>query len=213
MNLKFTGGLAHIRILSHQLTGHVVWYTVDPSVANPGPKYVPTCCPDLDYVTYTGPAPTSYVDFRDLVKQYRLVHSISDNKFVEDTLAEEFREHLKLERAKCYSMHTLNNTCHWVAEKNGLVNNLWFTPLLEPERVIEIVAAQQSIAYQDAANLYTFKREEYVNEMRKLHYAQLEAELATINAKTVEEVLEIFKTTSILLGRTRASTAPLTNIL
>lgn len=213
MNLKFTGGPVHIRMLSHQLTGHVVWYTIDIGIANPGAKYVPTCCPDLDYLTYSGPAPNTPADFKDLVKQYQLVYSISDNNFDEYKLAEEFCDHLKLERAKCYAMHTLNNTCHWVAEKNGLVNNLWFDPLLEPERVIEIVAAQQSIPYQDAANLYTFKREEYVNEMRKLHYAQLEAELATINAKTVEEVLEIFKTTSILLGRTRASTAPLTNIL
>jgi len=210
--MKFNGPIVQIRMLTHQLTGHVVWYTMDLGAANPGAKYVPTCCPDLDYLTYVGPAPVP-AEFKDAVKQYRLVYSISDSKFEQANLAPEFVDHLKLERAKCYALYLINNSCHWVMEKNGLVNNLWFDPLLDSDQVISIIATQQGISHVNAEKLYVFKKEEYNNEIRKLKYAQLTAELSIINAQTVDQVVEIFKTTSMLLGRSRASALGLIEIL
>ena len=41
----------YVRFLSFQLTGHLVWVSVEAQHSNIGPKRVPNCVPDLDYGT------------------------------------------------------------------------------------------------------------------------------------------------------------------
>ena len=212
INLRFTGAPVFIRMLSHQLTGHVVWYSIDSNLSPPA-RRVPACCPDLDYVAYVGPGPETIAGFWSLFKQYQLVYSQSDAKFDTDALAAEFVDHIKLERARCYATQLVHSAAQWVAEKNGLVENPLYDPMLEPDRVVKIIAAQHNISIEDAAKLQAFKAQEHSIAQRSVKYTQIEAEMAIIQAPTTERVVEVYKSTMTSFGRLRAGEASLTRFL
>ena len=212
INLKFTAAPVFIRMLSHQLTGHVVWYSIDNNLSPPA-KRVPVCCPDLDYVTYVGSGPKTVAGFWSLFKQYQLVYSQADAKFDTDPLAAEFVDHIKLERAKCYATQLVHSTAQWVAEKNGLVENPLYDPMLEPGQVANIIAAQHNISIEDASKLQVFKAQEHSIAQRNLKYTQIEAEMAIIQAPTAQNVIDVYKRTMASYGRLRATEQNLTRFL
>lgn len=213
MNLTFTGQPVHTRMLSHQLTGHVVWFSMDLGAAHPTSKYAPMCCPDLDYVIYSGPAPTSITQFVAAVKSYQLTFFQSESVFAMAPMALEFAEHIKLERAKCYAMQNMHNTVNWAQEKNGLIENPIADPLLDQNEIIKIIQSQYALSNDDAAKLYQFKLDEYTNIYRNIKYTQLESEMAIIDAKTVDDVVEIYIKTLTSLGRGRATGSKVTGLL
>ena len=212
INLRFTGAPVFIRMLSHQLTGHVVWYSIDTNLSPPA-RRVPACCPDLDYVTYVGSGPETIASFWSLFKQYQLVYSQADAKFDTDALAAEFVDHIKLERARCYATQLVHSAAQWVAEKNGLVENPLYDPMLEPDRVAKIIAAQHNISVQDAIKLQEFKAQEHSIALRNLRYTQIEAEMAIIQSPTAEHVVDVYKSAMVSFGRLRANEQTLTRFL
>ncbi len=213
MNLTFTGLPVHTRMLSHQLTGHVVWFSMYLGAGNPIPRYAPICCPDLDYVIYNGPAPTSIDQFVAAMKSYQLTFFQSKNEFGMAPMIPEFAEHVKLERAKCYAIQHIHNAVDWVQEKNGLVENPIADVLLDQNEIIKIMQSQYALSTENAAKLYQFKLAEYINMHRNIKYAQIESEMAIIHAKTVDDVVEIYIKTLISLGRGRATGSKVTGLL
>lgn len=211
-SLKFDGKMVFIRMLSHQLTGQVVWYSIDSATAYTS-KRVPICCPDLDYVTYAGPGPSSAADFWTLFKHYELVYSQSDAAFATGDLSGEFLDHVRLERAKCYATYLVHATSQWAAEKNGLVENPLYDPDLEPERVADIIAQQQGISVTDAHKLLNFKLQEHKIILRNLRYAQIEAEMAIVSAESVIDIIDVYKTAMTSFGRLRSDEKSLTRFL
>lgn len=212
INLRFTGAPVFIRMLSHQLTGHVVWYSIDANLLPPA-RRIPACCPDLDYVTYVGPGPETIAGFWYLFKQYQLVYSQADARFDTDTLAAEFVDHIRLERARCYATQLVHSTAQWVSEKNGLVENPLYDPILEPSQLAKIIAAQHNISIEDAAKLQVFKAQEHSIAQRNVKYTQIEAEMAIIQAPTLQRVIEVYKSTMTSYGRLRMGEQSLTRFL
>lgn len=201
-----------IRMLSHQLTGQVVWYSID-SPAAPVAKRVPICCADLDYMTYAGPGPSSLHEFWTRFKNYKLVYSQSDAKFETADLSAEFVDHVRLERAKCYATHQVHASAQWAAEKNGLVENPLYDAVLDPDHVASIIAEHHGISKADADKLMAFKLQEYKITLRNLRHAQIEAELAIVSADTVSAVIDAHKIAMTSFGRLRFDEKSLTKFL
>lgn len=214
MNLKFNGSPVHTRMLSHQLTGHVVWFSMDLGPAHPVSKYVPVCCPDLDYVIYDGPAPYSISQFVAAIKTYQLTFFQSEGAFNISPMVPEFADHIKLERAKCYAMQNIHNVVNWAQEKNGLIGTPWAVdPLLDHNEIVKIIESHYAIPNADAAKLYQFKLDEYTILHRNIKYVQLESEMDIIDAKTVDDVVEIYIKTLTSLGRGRVNGSKVTALL
>jgi hypothetical protein len=211
-NLKFDGNMVLIRMLSHQLTGQVVWYSID-SPSSLLAKRVPICCADLDYVNYAGPGPSSLLDFWTQFKHYKLVYSQSDAKFDTADLSAEFVDHVRLERAKCYATQLVHASAQWAAEKNGLVENPLYDAALDPNHVANIIAEHHGISKPDADKLLAFKLQEYKITLHDLRYAQIEAEMAIVSAETVSAVIDAYKIAMTSFGRLRFDEKSLTKFL
>lgn len=107
----------------------------------------------------------------------------------------------------------MHSAAQWVAEKNGLVENPLYDPMIEPDRVAKIIAAQHNISVQDAIKLQEFKAQEHSIALRNLRYTQIEAEMAIIQAPTAERVVEVYKSAMVSFGRLRANEQTLTRFL
>ena len=223
-NLTFTGNPILIRMLSHQLTGQVVWYSID-SPNSKSASRVPICCADLDYVTYVGPAPARHqaaprgsevspeADFWVLFKNYKLVYFQPDAKFDIADLSEEFADHVRLERAMCYATALIHAGAQRAAEKNGVIENPLYDTALDPDHVADLIAKRHLISKADAIKLYAFKLQEYKIMVCNLRYNQIEAEMSIVSAKTVAEVTDACKIAMNSFGRLRFDEKSLTKFL
>lgn len=205
----------YIRFLSFQLTGHIVWASVEPVVSNMGPKRVPNCCPDLDYGTYAGPGPIDMNQFWREHKQYRLTASVTETPVTIgiEELPSEFVAEVKLARAQCYATQLINGSVNWALEKNGLYDNPIMDPGITVDQLAEIYQRRQAISAADARKLVEFKQSEHCSKISYLRSVQVDAELAVINARTVEDVVAVYNATMKSLAALRASETNLTRFL
>lgn len=211
--LPVGGPPQYIRFLSFQLTGHIVWATVEPLVGNMSPKRVPSCCPELDYGVYSGPGPDINQFWREF-KQYNLACFVVSPPptLALDPLPPEFAQEVKLCRAKCYASQLINNQINWALEKNGLFDN----PLIDNslgDRLFEIYQRKQNITEDQARRLVEFKQHEHNMKLNDLKATQVEAELDIVNATTVDSVLTVFNTAMKSLAAIRMNETVLTKFL
>ena len=213
--LQMGAGPTYIRFLSFQLTGHIVWAAVEPMVSNMGPKRVPNCCPDLDYGTYAGPGPIEIKQFWQEHKQYRLTASITETPVTIgiEALPAEFVPEVKLARAQCYATQLINGSVTWALEKNGLYDNPIMDPGITVDQLAEIYQRRQSISLVDARKLVEFKHSEHRSKISHLRSIQVDAELAVINARTVDDVVAVYSATMKSLAALRVTEANLTRFL
>lgn len=207
MIYKMTGTPTYIRVLSLQLTGHVVWMSQEPLRGMIPSSRVPLCVPGLDYVTYTGPGPESIPSFYGALKNYKLVCNMSQYPvgFELDSLPYEFTDRIKLYRVKCYAIQSIQNTVGWAMEKNGLHMNPIIDTDLDFDQLSEIHQRQHNLSKPVADKLLQFKFDEHHNGIKTLKYTQIEAELSVANAKSVLEVSGIYKNFLTSMGMVRAT--------
>ena len=204
---EMTGQQSYIRVLSLQLTGHVVWLSQEPIKGIIQNSRVPICVAGLDYVTYVGKGPGDLAAFYGALKNYKLVCSMSQHpvQFEIEPLPFEFTDRIKLYRIKCYAIQSIQNTVGWAMEKNGLYMNPVVEPGLDFDRLSGIHQRQHNLTKPVADKLLQFKFDEHRNGIETLKYIQIETELAVANAKSVLEVTGIFKNFLTSVGMVRAS--------
>lgn len=207
MIYEMKGQPAYIRILSFQLTGHIVWLSQEPSRSIIANSRVPMCVPGLDYLTYIGPGPGDIQTFYGALKNYKLVCNMGRYplEFKTQPLPEEFVDRLKLYRIKCYAVQSIQNTVNWALEKNGLYMDPIMDPTLNPKRLSDIFQRQHNLSKQDADKLLKFKFDEHQTGLENIKYIQIETELAVADAKSVSEVSNIYKNFLMSMGMIRAS--------
>ena len=207
MIYKLQGAPTYIRVLSNQLTGHVVWMSQEPAKGITSGIRVPMCVPGLDYVTYVGPGPSDVQSFYSALKNYQLVCNMSTQptQFEIEPLPAEFVDRLKLYRAKCYAMQSIQNTVTWALEKNGLFSNPIVDDTLDFDKLSGIYQRQHNLNKQSADKLLLFKIQEHTTGVENIKYVQIEAEMSVTNAGSVPEVLEIYKNFLVSVGMSRIS--------
>lgn len=207
MNFEMKGQPSYIRVLSFQLTGHVVWLSQEPIKGIVSNSRVPLCVPGIDYLTYIGPGPGDVQTFYGALKNYKLVCSMSNSPlmFELENLPEEFVDRMKLYRIKCYAIQAIQNTVSWAMEKNGLYMNPIIDPDLDFDSISALYQKHHSLTKESADKLLQFKFEEHQDGIKNIKYTQIDAELAVTNAKSVSEVSNIYKNFLLSMGMSRAS--------
>lgn len=207
MTLDMTGVPAYIRVLSFQLTGHVVWLSQEPVKSMVQLSRVPMCVPGLDYVTYLGRGPGDLQTFYGALKSYKLVCDMTQSPlgFESAELPYEFIDRIKLYRIKCYAVQAIQNSVGWAMEKNGLYMNPLIDSSLDFDRLSEIHGRQLNLSKTDSDKLLHFKFDEHNSGIETLKYIQIEAELAVTNATSIAQVSDIYKNFLTSVGMARAS--------
>lgn len=211
MIYEMKGSLAYIRVLSFQLTGHVVWLSQEPVKGIIPNSRVPMCVPGLDYVTYIGAGPGDVQPFYGALKSYKLVCNMSNSplQFEVEPLPEEFIDRIKLYRIKCYAIQSIQNMVGWGYEKNGLYMN----PIIDPDLDFDVISSlyqkHHGLTKELADKLLQFKFDEHKSGIKNIKYTQIDAELAVTNAKSVLEVSGIYKNFLLSMGMSRASDEPI----
>lgn len=204
-----------VRFLSFQLTGHLVWVSVEPQHSNMGPKRVPNCAPDADYGTYVGVLPMDINVFWREFKQYRLQSYVVSSPMTIDVapLPAEFVDEVKLARAKCYASQLIHNQVNWNLEKNGLYDNPVMDPNFGRDDLVAVHMRHHNISQTQAEKLVQFKIEEHQTKLKGLRTAQIEAELAITDSTNVADVISIFNRAMKNMAALRSSEALLTRFL
>lgn len=207
MIYEMKGYPTYIRVLSYQLTGHVVWMSQEPVKGIVANTRVPMCVPGLDYLTYIGPGPGDVQTFYAALKNYKLVCNMTTQptQFEIEALPVEFVDRIKLYRIKCYAMQSIQNTVSWALEKNGLYMNPIVDQDLNFDKISSIYQRQHNLTKDAADKLLQFKFEEHVTGIESIKYVQIEAELSVTNAKSVLEVSDVYKNFLISIGMPRAT--------
>lgn len=207
MSLDLTGKPTYIRMLSWQLTGHVIWANIEPLTGVIPLSRIPNCATNIDYVTYSGPGPIDLQQFYRHLKNYELVCDMSSHptQFEIIPIPLEFRDAAKLTRAKCYAFQSIQNLTNWAIEKNGLSLNPLADSSLDHSVVEEIYQRQLNVDVDSAKKLLQFKLNEYNNELQNIKYTQIEAEMAITAASTIQDVVGKYKDFLTALSMTRAN--------
>lgn len=201
------GSQSYIRVLSFQLTGHVVWLSQEPIKGIIASSRVPLCVPGLDYLTYIGNGPAELQSFYGALKNYKLVCDIGNNplQFEIKPLPEEFIDRMKLYRVKCYAIQSIQNLVGWGYEKNGLYMNPIIDPDLNFDDISALYQKHHNLDKESADKLLEFKFAEHESGLKTIKYAQIDAELGVTNAKSVLEVSTIYKNFLLSMGMSRPS--------
>jgi hypothetical protein len=188
-----------VRVLSHMMTGCVVWYDFEMRATSKIIKRIPIYNPELDYLVYEGPI--NIESFPTYHKDYSLNFSIADqSKFNIIPLSKEYRDIVRLARAKCYSLSITNNLTDRAMERNGVVNHPLFDPHINDSDIIEIYQRRLNLDVLSAEKLLKFNKDEHSVNIRNIRNIQIEGELAIVNSSTVEEVISEFLKTCGELG-------------
>jgi hypothetical protein len=178
------------------MTGCVVWYDAEMKSTSKSAKRLPIHNPELDYLLYQGP-----VDIDSLPKyhkDYSLNFSFSDRTMFNIVpIANEYKDIIRLTRAKCYALSILNNLVDRAMERNGVVDHPLFDPHVIDSDIIEIYQRRLNLDKQTAEKLLKFNKDEHSINIRNIRNIQIECELAIVNATTVDAVINEFMRTAI----------------
>ena len=182
--------MIYFRMLVSQTTNHVVWIKQESSPPQYIPRRLPNVCKDLDHVVmYIKLEPSMFQWYKEF-KDYRLVKPHGVRSLLIEDLPEEYRKETVLARAKCYAMESVINSVSILREKQDLIYNP-FRGTTE-EEIVPIYQRQLNINAEDAKKLFRFKQEELDFNEKSMQLAEIESELMIANARTVEEVVDIF---------------------
>ena len=177
-------------MLVSQTTNHVVWIKQESSPPQYIPRRLPNVCKDLDHVVMHIKLEPSMFQWYKEFKDYRLVKPHGVRSLLIEDLPEEYRKETVLARAKCYAMESVINSVSILREKQDLIYNP-FRGTTE-EEIVPIYQRQLNINAEDAKKLFRFKQEELDFNEKSMQLAEIESELMIANARTVEEVVDIF---------------------
>lgn len=182
--------MIYFRMLVSQTTNHVVWIKQESSPPQYIPRRLPNVCKDLDHVVMHIKLEPSMFQWYKEFKDYRLVKPHGVRSLLIEDLPEEYRKETVLARAKCYAMESVINSVSILREKQDLIYNP-FRGTTE-EEIVPIYQRQLNINAEDAKKLFRFKQEELDFNEKSMQLAEIESELMIANARTVEEVVDIF---------------------
>lgn len=182
--------MIYFRMLVSQTTNHVVWIKQESSPPQYIPRRLPNVCKDLDHVVMHIKLEPSMFQWYKEFKDYRLVKPHGVRSLLVEDLPEEYRKETVLARAKCYAMESVINSVSILREKQDLIYNP-FRGTTE-EEIVPIYQRQLNINAEDAKKLFRFKQEELDFNEKSMQLAEIESELMIANARTVEEVVDIF---------------------
>lgn len=202
----------NIRVLSHMMTGCVVWYDVElRSTARAG-KRIPVYNPELDYIVFEGLVNVDV--FPKYFKDYSLNLSYYDpTTFNIAPLPDEYKDIVKFSRAKCYALTIFSNLVDRAMERNGVFNNPLLDPHIRDEDIVNIYQKRLNIDKISAEKLLQFNKEEYAINIRNIRNIQIDGEMAIVNATNIEQILSEFLKASGEIGAGEAKTEMITRLL
>ena len=205
------GKPVYVRMLSHMVTGCVVWFDIETRSILRHEKRAPIYSSEMDYVTYEGLLDVE--TFQKLFKEYSLTYTLGDKMFSVNPLADEYRDMIRFTRAKCFALSTINNFAIRNLERNGVTNHPLLDPNIDMDIVTEIYQRRMNIDSKQARKLIEFHQNEHLINLKNIRHLHIEAELAINNARTIEEIISQFITSSGEMGVLGARTDNITRLL
>lgn len=179
-----------MRMLVSHATNHVVWCRAEIPPLQHIPRRIPHVSRNLDYVIGFFKMNPMLMNWKKEFENYRLVkpHGLPELTF--EDLPNQYKEEIKVERAKCYAMSAIIDSVAFNREKQDLIHNPYLG--VEDEKIIKLY--KKYLGTDDAVSqrLLKFKKDEIDFGLQSLQLAEIEVELALSNATTFKEVNEIF---------------------
>jgi hypothetical protein len=139
--------------------------------------------------------------FRDKLIKYKLIKpDWAISQLAVGDLPNEFKDTVKLMRAKCYASAAIHRSTRSYLEKRDLVENYLLDSQLTIEQIGAIYSKHHNVNSADGVKLAQFKVDELQSLRRHIHTILIETNLKIEVAKTVSEVVDLYNLTQVSLG-------------
>jgi hypothetical protein len=138
---------------------------------------------------------------RDKLIKYQLIKpDWTMSEMTVGNLPNEFKDTVKLMRAKCYASAATYRSTRSYLEKRDLVDNYLLDSKLSVEEIGSIYAEHHGTSLDNGIKLAQFKIGELTSLHKHIHKILIETDLKIETAKTVSEVVSLYNLAQVSLG-------------